>query len=284
MSSHLDKFINYLHKYVNKNNSIAKTRTKSKSSSDFNTLYSHIRINFIKNHTGKYNESKTYYNNQAKYLSLFNVIKSGEGIVLFFKYKTKKYVYKIIYNIHSDYDILKDIQNKMAAKKLSPKIYKLFMEPEKFGDTNIQKLMKKKRLVFIIMEYIDSMELREYYDNTLKNMKHDKSIKELNRIIKYLNKFLKELRSIGICHLDFTLDNILYSKTNKKYYLIDYGWMKTIEDNDSKNCIESELDFILNSKRPYYRQRMKSLIKDFNKDFNTKYKLRKNKDNYLIIT
>jgi serine/threonine protein kinase len=132
------------------------------------------------------------------------------------------------------------------------------------------------------MDYIDSMELRDYYDEIIKHMDPHTADKEIKRIVIYLNKFLKALREIGVCHLDFTLDNILYSKSNKKIYLIDYGWMQALTDEN--NCIPNEIDFILNTKRPYYRQRIKSMFNDYNKHFNKKYKLIKTSDNYLKLS
>ena len=291
MPTHLENFVSYIHKKHLKGKSKSKTMSKSRTkinklNNDYNTLFRYLKIDFIKILTNKYSEDPKYYNNQIKNISLFHITRRGEGISLFVKYKQKKYVYKIIYNIHSDYDSLMNIQNKMAAKKLSPKIINLFSEPEKLGDTNVQKLMRKKDLVFIIMEYIDSMELRDYYDDVIKHMEPSDADKEVKRIVKYFNKFLKALREIDVCHLDFTLDNILYSKSNKRIYLIDYGWMQSLTDDNQ--CIEAELDFILKTKRPYYRQRIKSLFEDFNRDFSKRlgksYKLVKTRDNYLKLS
>lgn len=292
MPTHLENFVSYIHKKHLKGKGKSKSKTMSKSrtkinklNNDYNTLFRYLKIDFIKILTNKYSEDPKYYNNQIKHISLFHITRRGEGISLFVKYKQKKYVYKIIYNIHSDYDSLMNIQNKMAAKKLSPKIINLFSDPGKLGDTNVQKFMRKKDLVFIIMEYIDSMELRDYYDDVIKHMEPSTADKELKRIVKYFNKFLKALREIGVCHLDFTLDNILYSKTNKRIYLIDYGWMQSLTDDNP--CIEAELDFILKTKRPYYRQRIIALFDDFNRDFSKRlgksYKLVKTSDNYLKL-
>ena len=186
----------------------------------------------------------------------------------------------------------------MAEKKLSPKIYNqvfnfkktlfYFLKENKnkyklhnlFGDTDINKLMKNKRLVFIVMEFIDAYELRHYYDIIIKNMKYKEAFDEINKIVMYLNKFLKRLREIGVCHKDYTLDNILYDKKYKRFYLIDYGWAEFMKDGD---CIESEIDFILHTERPYYGQRIVSLFDDFNKDFNQNVKLISTKDNYLKL-
>ena len=291
MPTHLENFVSYIHKKhlkgKGKSKTMSKSRTKiNKLNNDYNTLFRYLKIDFIKILTNKYSEDPKYYNNQIKNISLFHITRRGEGISLFVKYKQKKYVYKIIYNIHSDYDSLMNIQNKMAAKKLSPKIINLFSEPEKLGDTNVQKLMRKKDLVFIIMEYIDSMELRDYHDDVIKHMEPSTADKEVKRIVKYFNKFLKALREIDVCHLDFTLDNILYSKSNKRIYLIDYGWMQSLTDDNQ--CIEAELDFILKTKRPYYRQRIIALFDDFNRDFSKRlgksYKLVKTRDNYLKLS
>ena len=292
MPTHLENFVSYIGRTHLKRKSKSKNKYKTMSKSrrtqinklnnDYNKLFRYLKFDFIKILTNKYLEDYKYYNDQIKHISLFHITRRGEGISLFVKYKQKKYVYKIIYNIHSDYDSLMNIQNKMAAKKLSPKIINLFSEPEKLGDTNVQKLMRKKDLVFIIMDYIDSMELRDYYDDIIKHMDHHTADKEIKRVVIYLNKFLKALREIGVCHLDFTLDNILYSKSNKRIYLIDYGWMQALTDEN--NCIPNEIDFILNTKRPYYRQRIKSMFNDYNKHFNKKYKLIKTSDNYLKLS
>jgi serine/threonine protein kinase len=290
MPSYIEQFVDYIqNKKSKKSNKSTKSKSqlKNKKKYDkFDLLLNNLKINFIKILTDKYSEDDKYYDNELKKMNMFHISQHGEGILLFIHYKRKKYVFKIIHTINSDYDSLMNIQNKMAAKKLSPKIINLFSESEKLGDTNVQKIMRKKDLVFIIMEYIDSMELRDYYDNVIKHMEPSTADKEVKRIVKYFNKFLKALREIGVCHLDFTLDNILYSKTNKRIYLIDYGWMQSLTDDNP--CIEAELDFILKTKRPYYRQRIIALFDDFNRDFSKRlgksYKLVKTRDNYLKLS
>jgi serine/threonine protein kinase len=297
MSIHIETFVDYIKKQDSKSKSKSRSKSKSKSKSKshlknkkkydkFNLLLNNLKINFIKILTDKYSEDKSYYDNELTKINMFHISQHGEGLLLFIHYKRTKYVFKIIHTINSDYDSLMNIQNQMAAKKLSPKIINLFSEPEKLGDTNVQKIMRKKDLVFIIMEYIDSMELRDYYDDVIKHMEPSTADKELKRIVKYFNKFLKALREIGVCHLDFTLDNILYSKTNKRIYLIDYGWMESLTGDNP--CIDAELDFILKTKRPLYKQRIKSLFYDFNRDFSKRlgksYKLVKTPDNYLKLS
>ena len=277
----------------------SKSRTLSKASkkryTDFNTLYNNLKINFLK---VLFENKDLDYDKEIEKLNVFRIDRRGEGMALFITYKRKHYVFKIIYNINTDYDKLMTIQNKMAESGLSPTIYnqvfnfkknKLhFMSKNKkkynlvnlFGDTDVNKLMRNKKLVFIVMEFVDAYELRHYYDIVLKNMEFENAFKEIKRIVTYLNKFLKRLREIGVCHKDYTLDNILYNKKNNKFYLIDYGWSEFMKDVD---CIQSEIDFILHTERPYYSQRIVALFDDFNKDFNQNVELIPTKDNYLKL-
>jgi len=282
MVTYLERFVKYIETtHINQSKSKSKSKSKLKltKNNEYDKLYIKLQECFIKMVIKNYNNDIKY---DFENVDLFLITRRGEGITFFIYYHGIHYVFKTIYNIHTDYSLINGFQNKMNKKGLSPKIYNYVNNCSKFADSNPCKLMKKTRLEFILMEYIDSIELGKYYINEVLNKQnYTKSKKELERIVKYMNKFLKNLRNMGICHNDFTLDNILYNRKNKRIYLIDYGWAELYKNNDK--CIDYELDFILKSKRPVNKQRIMYIFKKFGRKYSKDVILKKNTENYLEL-
>lgn len=82
----------------------------------------------------------------------------------------------------------------------------------------IYEIFKDEKALYIVMEYIEGIELFQYIIERVKIAEQNSSI-----IVKQLLKTIKYLNSLSICHRDIKPENILINPSSLQIKLIDFG-------------------------------------------------------------
>ena len=112
------------------------------------------------------------------------------------------------------------------------------------GIVSVKDFFEENGTVYIVMEYVSGMTLREY-----EKKKGKVSEAELYKLLQPIVKALSYLHSMGIVHCDISPDNLIFDKENN-LKLIDFGAAKLGERQREEQKKEKEKD---SQKETYYK-------------------------------
>ncbi len=93
------------------------------------------------------------------------------------------------------------------------------------GVVSVIDYFRENNTAYIVMDYIDGITLKEYAKTLSKPMDY----RFLLDLMKPIFEALKTVHNEGMIHRDISPDNIMYAQEENKFYLIDFGTARNIQ-------------------------------------------------------